>query len=412
MRARTAVVPVMLLVVLLGVAACAKEPAAPDVVGVTPPVAEPPAATEPTVTPLADIEVVLHPVAIGFDQPLYVTGFGASPDSLVVLEKTGKAWLVDEAGQRSEKPFLDLSAQVSTDSEQGLLGIAFPPGASEPAIAWVSYTRADGTSVVSSFAVAGDAVDPASEQVLLTVAQPYPNHNGGMIAFGPDGMLYVGMGDGGSGGDPQGNAQNPASLLGKLLRIDAMFAASSPGATYGIPAGNPFQGQAGWAPEIWAYGLRNPWRFSFDRATGDLWIGDVGQNAWEEIDFQPASSAGGENYGWNVLEATHPYPPERPAPSDLGGFTMPVLEYDRETGTSVTGGYVYRGGTQETLWGTYFYADFSMGRIWGLQRAENGAVETRLLLDNDMLIASFGEDAAGELYVVDYNGGVYRLVAK
>lgn len=285
--------------------------------------------------------------------------------------------------------------------------IAFAPEYASDGVFYASYTDPSGTSVVSRFTVADGVADPGSEQVLLTVAQPFKNHNGGMIEFGPDGYLYFGLSDGGSGGDPQGNGQNMRALLGKMLRIDV----SGGGASYAIPADNPYADGTGALPEIWASGLRNPWRFSFDRKTGDLWIGDVGQNLWEEIDFQPASSAGGENYGWSLMEATHPYPPEAAAP-DPAAFTMPVVEYDRQAGTSVTGGSVYRGTAQPALWGTYFYADFSVGRIWGLQRMTDGSVETRLLLETGMLISSFGEDEAGELFVVDFNGGVHRVVAQ
>ncbi len=410
MRTRTISLALVLLVALAGASACKRQPTGtPDVVGTTPAPEVTPPAEEPTPTPLAQLTLALEPVASGFDQPTYVTGTGDGSGRLIVLEKTGRAWVL-KGGQRSAAPFLDLSAVVSTQSEQGLLGMAFSPEFSEDGTVWVDYTRADGATVISSFSVSGDVADVASEYVWLTIPQPYANHNGGMIAFGPDGNLYVGMGDGGSGGDPQGNGQNPQALLGKMLRLNVLYDATETRDTvYGIPPDNPFVGQAGWAPEIWALGLRNPWRFSFDRKTGDLWIGDVGQNAWEEIDFQPASSAGGENYGWSLWEATHPYPPgASPSPE---GMTMPVLEYDRQTGTSVTGGYVYRGSAQPAFWGTYFYADFSYGRIWGLQRAADGGVETRLLLDNDMLISSFGEDDEGELYLVDFNGGVYRMVA-
>ncbi|MGB4580530.1 MAG: PQQ-dependent sugar dehydrogenase [Coriobacteriia bacterium] len=412
MRTRMVFVVLALAIASIALVGCAKEPAGePDVVGATPPAEELIEAEEPTPTPLAELTVALEPVLDGFGQPLYVTGYPDGSGRLVVLEKTGVAWLLED-GVR-DGVFLDLSTVVRTESEQGLLGMAFSPDFAEDHTVWVDYTRADGATVISSFGVSGDTADPASEYVWLTIPQPYANHNGGMITFGPDGHLYIGMGDGGSGGDPQGNGQNPASLLGKMLRIDVLSDGSATASTpYAVPDDNPFVGQAGWAPEIWAYGLRNPWRFSFDRKTGDLWIGDVGQNLWEEIDFLPAPLRAGANFGWAEWEGTHPYPPDSTPPVGLTGLTNPVVEYDRQTGTSVTGGYVYRGAAQPKLWGTYFYADFSFGRIWGLQRAADGSVETRLLLDNDMLIASFGEDEAGELYVVDFNGGVYRMVAQ
>jgi glucose/arabinose dehydrogenase len=408
MRARALVL--ILVIVLLGAltatAACRREPTGtPEVVGTTPPSEEPTPTPELTTTPLSALTLALEPVASGFEQPVYATGAGDGSGRLFVVEKTGRVWILRD-GVRSATPFLDLSGAVSRSSEQGLLGLAFPPDFDGGGLVFVNYTRADGATVIASFTVTGDTVDPASHYVWLTIPQPFANHNGGMIAFGPDRYLYVGMGDGGGGGDPQGNGQNPGALLGKMLRIDV-----GQGGVYAIPGDNPFVGQAGWAPEIWALGLRNPWRFSFDRDTGDLWIGDVGQNAWEEIDFQPADSAGGENYGWSVYEATHTYPPDSPAPANADAFTMPVLEYDRTTGTSVTGGYVYRGSQQEPLWGTYFYADFSFGRVWGLQVAADGTIQTRELADIEGLVSSFAEDEEGELYLIDFGGTIYRMVA-
>ncbi len=357
---------------------------------------------------LDEIEIGLELVLDGFGQPLFVTGVGDGSGRLFVVEKTGLVWTV--RGGMREDVFLDLSDTVSTESEQGLLGIAFSPAFAEDSTVFVSYTQQDGASVLSRFTVDGETVDRTSEKMLLHVAQPFANHNGGMIAFGPDGYLYLGLGDGGSGGDPYGSGQNGRTLLGKMLRIDVIGGMGDP-AGYVVPDDNPFVGQADTQAAVWATGLRNPWRFSFDRATGDLWIGDVGQNAWEEIDFQAAESPGGENYGWNLFEATHPYPPDSSAP-DPAGFTMPIVEYDRDAGTSVTGGYVYRGAAEPELYGTYVYADFTVGRIWGLQRAEDGSVKTAELLDTDLMISSFGEDDDGELYVVDFNGAVYRVVAE
>lgn len=357
---------------------------------------------------LADIELELEPVADGFEQPLHVTGAGDGSGRLFVLEKAGRVWDIRD-GRRGAL-VLDLSARVSTGGEQGLLGIAFSPAFADDGLVFVSYTQSDGASALSRFAMDGDVIDPDSEKMLLHVAQPYANHNGGMIAFGPDGYLYLGLGDGGSGGDPYGNGQDRGTMLGKLLRIDVVGGAADP-AGYVTPDDNPFVEQAGARPELWATGLRNPWRFSFDRATGDLWIGDVGQDAWEEIDFQAADSPGGENYGWNLFEATHPYPPDSVAP-DPGDATMPVAEYGRDAGSSVTGGYVYRGTAEPGLYGTYLYADFTTGRIWGLQHAPDGSVRTRELLDTDLLIPSFGEDDDGELYVVDFGGGVYRVTLR
>ncbi|MHB1323340.1 MAG: PQQ-dependent sugar dehydrogenase [Coriobacteriia bacterium] len=396
------------LATLLVLAGCQDESSRPRVVAPPAESEESTAAGEPerVVTPLAEIAIALEPVATGFDQPLFATGAGDGSGRLFVVEKGGRVWVLRD-GTRDPEPFLDVSGRVSRGSEQGLLGLAFPPDFVRSQVCYVNYTDRDGTSVISRFRVSGDAAEAASEQVLLTVEQPFANHNGGMLAFGPDGYLYVGFGDGGSGGDPQGNGQDLGALLGKMLRLDVSDTSS---AGYAVPEDNPFVTEPGVRPEIWAFGLRNPWRYSFDRETGDLWIGDVGQNAWEEIDFQPADSEGGENYGWNLYEGAHTYPGGEEAPS-VEGFTMPLVEYDRDAGKSVTGGYVYRGNEQEPLWGTYFYADFVDGRIWGLQRDRGGAAETRLLIDTGMRVSSFGEDDRGELYVIDFAGGLHRVVA-
>ncbi len=257
-----------------------------------------------------------------------------------------------------------------------------------------------------------NVADPGSEEMVLTVDQPYPNHNGGQLAFGPnDGYLYVGMGDGGSGGDPDDNAQNPDVLLGKLLRLDVE---SGDPLTYTIPATNPYTQTAGYRPEIWALGLRNPWRLSFDPATGDLYIGDVGQNEWEEVDYQPATSPGGENYGWDIMEGTHCY---EAATCDTTGLTLPVAEYEHvdegdQRDCSVTGGHVYRGPHSLLLQGLYFYADYCSGKIWGL-RHDGSSWQTALLLDTDFRITTFGQDEAGSVWVARYNpapnGAIYRI---
>ncbi len=394
---------------LFGLIGCGGTDTQPVVVQPDPPASEQPTvAPEPAApqpVPLAELSVRLEKLIDGFDQPLFVTGAGDGSDRLFVLEKSGRAWLV-RGGVRSATPFLDMSDAVSTDSERGLLGMAFSPTFSTDGYVYVDYTDRKGSTTISRFKVSGEVVDRTSEQKLLTIAQPFANHNGGMIAFGPDGYLYVGMGDGGSGGDPKGNGQRLGVLLGKLLRIDV-----AGGGAYSVPADNPFVSTPNALPEIWAYGLRNPWRWSFDRETGDLWIGDVGQNTWEEIDFAPASSAGGENYGWNTYEATHPFPPGSNAVT--GDFTMPVIEYGRGAGQSTTGGYVYRGAAYEAMWGTYLYGDFGSGDLWGLRRAADGTIENRLLLETGFSLVSFGQDDDGELYVVDFGGGtVYRVVAE
>lgn len=410
MSQRRALLGIILAVILLLAFAGCKKASSPSVVGPLPtPTVEPTASPEPVIPALADLTIDFESVASGFTQPLFVTGAGDGSGRLFVVEKTGRIWILRN-GKRAAEPFLDISKSVSTNSERGLLGLAFSQSFGEDGAFYVDYTDRNGDTMVSRFSAKGDSVVRGSEQVLLKIRQPYPNHNGGMIAFGPDGNLYIGMGDGGSGGDPNGNGQNLKVLLGKMLRIDVARDNSTARSTaYGIPTDNPFVTTRGAAPEIWAYGLRNPWRYSFDRKTGDLWIGDVGQNLWEEIDFQAAGSTGGENYGWNAFEATHVFPPDSKARA--GTFTAPVVEYDRAAGESVTGGYVYRGSAQPALSGTYIYGDYVSGRVWGLRRSAGG-IENRQLADTTYNISSFGEDDAGELYLVDFAGTIYRVTAK
>ncbi len=320
---------------------------------------------------------------------------------LFVLEQHGRI-RVYQQDQLEAQPYLDISGRVgSNGSERGLLGLAFHPRFAENGYFYINYTDLNGNTVISRFTAdpAQNTADPASEHVLLRVDQPYPNHNGGGLAFGPDGFLYLGLGDGGSGGDPHGNGQSVDTLLGKLLRIDVDNADP-----YGIPADNPFAGGGG-RPEIWAYGLRNPWRFSFDRQTSDLYIGDVGQNKWEEIDFLPAGSPGGANFGWNILEGTHEY-----SGSSSGGaqLTAPVAEYSHSDGCSVTGGVVYRGQALPAWQGVYLYGDYCSGMIWGLAQI-GGAWQNQLLYSSGFSITSFGEDEAGEVYLTDHTGKLYRL---
>lgn len=313
----------------------------------------------------------------------------------------------------------------SAGSEQGLLSVAFPPGFASKGYFFVDYTDMTGigNTVIARYHVTAnpDVADPNSEETVLGITQPYANHNGGQLQFGPDGYLYIGMGDGGSGGDPQNNAQTPSMLLGKILRIDTEQTAppSPPSggsllyyfpviaktfsiASYTVPATNPYTQTAGYRGEIWALGLRNPWRFSFDRSTGDLYIADVGQNAWEEVDFQSASSAGGENYGWRILEGTHCYNPSSGCVPPAR-YSAPVAEYSHSFGCSVTGGYVYRGPGNAAMQGIYFYGDYCSGRIWGLQNA--GGWQTQQLAQPSINISTFGEDEAGNLYVASYSGG-------
>ena len=392
-----------LLPLVLTLAACGSPQA--DAETPNPAPSNPPAegsAPAPTVT--------LEAFVSGLEQPTGVVNAGDGSGRLFVTQKTGLARVV-QGGAVLDAPFLDLTDTVSTDAEQGLLGLAFHPDYAENGRFFVNYTRADGATVVAEFAVSEDAnsADRGSEQVLLTISQPYANHNGGDLAFGPDGYLYIGMGDGGAGGDPEGNGQDPDTLLGAMLRIDV-----DNGEPYAVPQDNPFVGSESAAPEVWAYGLRNPWRFSFDREIGDLWIADVGQNAFEEVNLQPADSAGGENYGWNITEAESCFNEANPtAPlrsCDEEGLTGPVLSYPHSEGQSVTGGYVYRGEAIPALNGFYVYGDFSSGTIWGAAVQGGGYASTELA-DAGFNVVAFGEDEAGELYVADFSGALYRIVS-
>jgi glucose/arabinose dehydrogenase len=324
---------------------------------------------------------------------LQVNGSGR----LFVIEKAGRIRII-ENGQLLETPFLDITDRVgSNGNEQGFLGLAFHPKYQENGRFFVNYTDTHGDTVIARFQVTSDpnVADPNSEAQVLGVDQPFPNHNGGVLVFGPDGDLYAGLGDGGSQGDPNGNAQNTSVLLGKILRLDVDSADP-----YAVPSDNPF------GNEVWAYGLRNPWRISFDRATKDLYIGDVGQNQWEEIDFLPAGSPGGANFGWDHREGAHDYEGGGPE-----GMIDPIAEYSHpEGGCSVTGGYVNRGSMPE--WnGIYIYGDYCTGMIWGLIQVDGGW-QNQLLFDLDVTITSFGQDETGELYLLSDSGQIFRLVRK
>jgi glucose/arabinose dehydrogenase len=345
-------------------------------------------------------------VVDGFQRPLFVTHAG--DDRLFIVEQGGRISIFQN-GQLLKEPFLNISSLVSRGgNEQGLLGLAFHPKYAQNGEFFIDYTDVKGDTMVARYHVLKDnpnVADPNSAKPVIQIDQPYANHNGGDVVFGPDGYLYIGMGDGGSAGDPQGNGQNPKALLGKILRLDV-----DNGDPYAAPKDNPSVANPELAPEVWAMGLRNPWRFSFDRKTGDLYIADVGQNQWEEVDFQPADSKGGENYGWNIMEGTHNYSgatiPE--------GLVMPFAEYSHaEGGCSITGGYVYRGKALPDLNGIYFFADYCSGKIWSSYRDDTGKWQTNLFMQTNYVISSFGEDAAGELYLLDHgNGAVYRLEAK
>ncbi|MEJ7761876.1 MAG: PQQ-dependent sugar dehydrogenase [Thermomicrobiales bacterium] len=357
---------------------------------------------------LSAFGITLTPLVEGFEQPLGVVQPDDDTGRLFVVEQPGWVQVVVD-GAIAPAPFLDITDLVGSDgSEQGLLSLAFHPQYADNGLFYVNYTDLEGDTVIARYAVSADPAlaDPASEQVLMRVDQPYPNHNGGLVLFGPDGYLYAGFGDGGSGGDPEGNAQDLGTVLGKMLRLDVDPAAVTAEEPYLIPADNPFAGQAGARPEIWSYGLRNPWRFSFDRETGDLWIADVGQGAWEEVNHQPASSTGGENYGWVIREGAHCYPEGDDCAT--GGLVEPVAEYGHDLGVSVTGGYVYRGAEMPELAGVYLFADFGTGLVWGTVPDGDGWATTAPV-ETGLNISAFGEDLAGELYVTAFDGTLYQV---
>ncbi len=346
----------------------------------------------------------------GFSEPTHITNADDGSDRLFVVEKGGTIQILKN-GAVLPTAFLTIGDRLINEGEQGLLSVAFPANYETSRQFYVYYTNKDGDNVVSRFQTSAnaDVAIASSEQIVLTIPHPVEdNHNGGQLAFGADGYLYVATGDGGGSGDPNNNAQNPRSLLGKILRLDV----NSPGVTtYAIPSSNPFVGTQdptnAYRDEIWALGLRNPWRFSFDRTTNDLYIADVGQNAFEEVNVQPATSSGGKNYGWRILEASARY---NNSTASTDGLVLPVAEYPHSQGKSITGGYVYRG-SDPALQGIYFYGDFVNGKLWGLRRDGN-LWENKLLLDSAYGISTFGEDEAGNLYVADYFGGsIYQLTA-
>jgi glucose/arabinose dehydrogenase len=352
-----------------------------------------------------------QPVVAGLRGAVDVQDAGDGLGRLFVVEKAGRIRIVRDGGLLLD-PFLEITGRVgSSGTEQGLLGLAFHPGYAQNGYFYVNYTDVFGNTVVSRFQVSPsdpDRADPASERALLRVDQPFANHNGGGLAFGPDGYLYIGLGDGGSGGDPYENGQNPNVLLGKMLRID--LDGADP---YAIPLDNPFA-LGGGRPEVWAIGLRNPWRYSFDRLTGDLYIADVGQNNWEEIHFVPAGAVSGGlgpllNFGWNALEGSHAYEGEPPA----GPLAAPVAEYSHSSGRcSVSGGYVYRGAALPDWQGVYLFADYCSGEVFGLIRTSEDAWAMQALFSTGVNVTTFGQDGAGEIYLIDYGGGrLLKLVA-
>ncbi|MFC2028663.1 PQQ-dependent sugar dehydrogenase [Chloroflexota bacterium] len=343
-----------------------------------------------------------------FSQPVDLTNANDGSERIFVVEKEGIIQVVTKDGIRPI-PFMDIRGKVNSSGyEQGLLSAAFHPEFPENGYLFAYYIDKNGNTVVSRFSanpatpIDQQSIDPDSELIILQVKQPFGNHNGGQLAFGPDRMLWIGLGDGGSGGDPYGNGQSVQTMLGKILRIDV-----DQGNPYGIPLDNPFLSGGG-LPEIWAYGLRNPWKFSFDSQTGDLYIADVGQNQWEEINFLPAGfSQLPVNFGWNLREGQHDYQDGSLATSNI--LVEPIQEYAHDQGCSVTGGYVYHGYGLPELDGVYFFGDFCSGLVWGLINKGNDQWDGRVVFETGLSISSFGVDEIGEIYLLDLNGGLYRL---
>ena len=356
---------------------------------------------------------------LSFERMVHLTYSGPDDKRLFLVLQPGRIVVFDnDRDVETTRTFLDIEDRVNDrGNEEGLLGLAFDPEYDSNGYFYVYYSASGPRrSVISRFSVSAqdpNVADPSSEARIMEVAQPFSNHNGGNVLFGPDGYLYIGLGDGGSGGDPQGNGQDLSTLLGTVLRID-VSTLDRDGA-YSVPPDNPFVGRGGGArEEIWAYGLRNPWRFTFDRETGDLWAGDVGQNQFEEVDIIKP----GLNYGWNVMEGFHCFGGglslrqllRRGEEScDREGLAPPVIEYGRDGGCSITGGYVYRGSRLPSLIGAYVYGDFCSGKIWALRHDGVQVTEHRLLVDSSLLISAFGEDPSGELYILSFDGKIYRL---
>ncbi|MGI8951782.1 MAG: PQQ-dependent sugar dehydrogenase [Chitinophagaceae bacterium] len=341
----------------------------------------------------------------GYTSPVDIENCGDS--RLFIVEQAGKIFITDSTGAKIIRPFLDISNRVySNGNEQGLLGLAFDPNYSTNGYFYINYINKNQNTTIARFKVSTDpnVADRGSETILFHVTQPFANHNGGCLKFGPDGYLYIGLGDGGSGGDPNNNAQNPMSRLGKMLRIDVHH-----GNPYAIPPTNPFVDSVGYKKEIWALGMRNPWRFSFDSQTGDLWIGDVGQDAWEEIDYQKANDAGGENYGWRCYEGNHPYNLDS-CKSKLN-YTFPIYNYQHKNGDcAVMGGFVYRGKLYPNMVGKYFYCDYCSGRFKMIYNDGTNWVNKVLLNTDDYSFVSFGVDHNNELYVVNKSTGIIYVL--
>lgn len=412
-EASTAVEPTAVEPTVVGVAepttapveeAAPPTPTAVSVAEATPLPTAPPPTPEPTVGPSVPVRSIqLAEVASGFFKPVFLTH--AFDQRLFIVEQHGVVRIID-GGQLLPQPFLDIQQRVGSDSsEQGLLSVAFHPQYRENGRFFVNYTDNNDDTVISSFQTSSDAnqADPASEQIILTIPQPFPNHNGGQIAFGPDGYLYVGMGDGGAANDPLGHGQDLSTLLGAILRLDIDHNPSG----YAVPGDNPFVNSENGRNEIWSWGWRNPWRFSFDRLTGDMFIADVGQGTWEEVHVQTAEQAAPLNFGWAIMEGNHCFNDDN---CRTDGLETAVFEYNHNEGhCSITGGYIYRGQQFPALVGNYFTGDFCSGTVWGLVANSDGSWTATEVLRSGSLISSFGEDAFGDLYLLDHRGTVFQI---
>jgi len=397
-------------VVLVGGPALASPAPIPPAAAIPP--AGPVSPAAPVGTGLASVRIALQLVAQGFDHPTFVTAAPDGSGRLFVVEQTGRIKIIQNGAVLST-PFLTETNAKMLGAEQGLLSVAFHPSFATNGRLFVDYTNRNGVSVVREYRVSTtnpNRVDTSKTKVILTQAQPYSNHNGGMLVFGPGGYLYIGFGDGGSAGDPGNRAQSLGTWLGKILRIDVNGTTSTK--NYRVPASNPYVGKTG-LDEIWQRGVRNPWRFSFDRANNNLWIGDVGQNSWEEVDRAIHTSTGSGkafNWGWRVMEGNHCYNP--PTGCSTSGKVYPLLDYSHASGRcAVTGGYVYRGSAIPALVGGYLFGDYCSGEIWVTDSTAARPAAKTLLLSTGFPISSFGQDQSGELYVVDYDGAIYKVVA-
>jgi glucose/arabinose dehydrogenase len=410
-RKRPLGLAIAVLALVGGIAAAGVSPVRDARAAADPEPAGPDASSGAVLAAPTDARIRIQLWVSGLSKPVFVTSANDGTGRMFIVEQTGRIKVV-KSGKVLSTPFLSLAGKVSRGSEQGLLGLAFHPNFKTNRKLYVNFTNLGGDTVIREYRVSTsnpNVVLTSTARNILKISQPFSNHNGGMLAFGRDGYLYIGMGDGGGSGDPGNRAQRTDTLLGKMLRINVNTASGS--LRYGIPSTNPYVGIAG-RDEIWQRGLRNPWRWSFDRANGNLWIGDVGQNVWEEVDRATNTAAGpgrGINWGWDDLEGRHCFDP--PNGCSTSGKTMPVAEYSHGGGQcAVTGGYVYRGTAIPALVGGYVFGDFCTGQIWVIAANAASPATPTQLLNTNLLISSFGQNAAGELFVVDLNGRIYRIL--